>query len=186
VPVPSGPVFRQNVAVFSAEDVLDLYAQFSRAGVHCWVVGGWGVDALLRRQTREHHDLDLLVRDADLGTILELLADRGYALKLLWPRENTWISDPDSDDHWPTAFVLADGSDREVDIHVVQLTAAGEVLPLWETEIHLDRADLAGQGRIGGTSVACFTADMQLRAHSGYDLPDSHAADIKKLLEMLG
>jgi 2'-5' RNA ligase len=40
-------------------DVLDVLELLHRAGVPCWLVGGWGVDALVGRQTRRHSDVDV-------------------------------------------------------------------------------------------------------------------------------
>ena len=45
----------------SAQDALALYTMLVARGVASWVMGGWGVDALLGRATRPHHDLDVLV-----------------------------------------------------------------------------------------------------------------------------
>ncbi|MGZ4382041.1 MAG: nucleotidyltransferase domain-containing protein, partial [Gaiellaceae bacterium] len=42
-----------------ATDVLEVLAALGEAGVRASLEGGWGVDALVGRQTREHEDLDL-------------------------------------------------------------------------------------------------------------------------------
>lgn len=49
---------RRATSVADVHRVLDL---LSDADVETWVSGGWGVDALVGRQTRTHRDLDLLV-----------------------------------------------------------------------------------------------------------------------------
>ena len=46
--------------MLSAGDARTLYGALSAAGVRCWVVGGWGVDALIGQRTRPHKDLDVL------------------------------------------------------------------------------------------------------------------------------
>ena len=43
-----------------AHDVLEIVARLDAAGVRVWLDGGWGVDALIRHQTRDHEDLDLV------------------------------------------------------------------------------------------------------------------------------
>src|SRR4051794_21469752 len=43
------------------------------AGVRCWLAGGWGVDALVGRQTRVHRDLDLVLDRAHTETALRVL-----------------------------------------------------------------------------------------------------------------
>ena len=45
-----------------AHDVLEIVAGLDAAGVRVWLDGGWGVDALIRHQTRDHEDLDLVSR----------------------------------------------------------------------------------------------------------------------------
>lgn len=61
-----------------AEEVIALYALLEEHGVQVWVDGGWGVDALLQRQTRPHKDFDALVRFDDLIVFTEVLAARGF------------------------------------------------------------------------------------------------------------
>ena len=47
--------------------------------IRLWIIGGWGVDALLRKQTRTHDDLDVIVQQKDVGKANEL----GYSSVLL-------------------------------------------------------------------------------------------------------
>ena len=51
----------------TATAALELYRLLDAAGVRCWVIGGWGIDALVGRMTRSHHDLDLLVHRDDVA-----------------------------------------------------------------------------------------------------------------------
>ena len=44
-----------------ADDVALVVTALAEAGVAAWLDGGWGVDALLGEQTREHDDLDLVM-----------------------------------------------------------------------------------------------------------------------------
>jgi lincosamide nucleotidyltransferase A/C/D/E len=48
--------------MMSAADVLDVTSRLEAAGISFWLDGGWGVDALVGRETRPHSDLDLVVR----------------------------------------------------------------------------------------------------------------------------
>lgn len=43
----------------TAESVLELVEAITKLGAQPCIGGGWGVDALLARQPREHADLDL-------------------------------------------------------------------------------------------------------------------------------
>ncbi|MDQ3485221.1 MAG: hypothetical protein M3445_07400 [Actinomycetota bacterium] len=42
-------------------EVLAILAALEATGTRLWVAGGWGVDALVGRQTRARRDLDLLL-----------------------------------------------------------------------------------------------------------------------------
>jgi hypothetical protein len=52
------------------EDAVEL---LSELGVRWWVAGGWAIDLLIGRQTREHHDLDVLVLRPDHGVVRSFL-----------------------------------------------------------------------------------------------------------------
>ena len=43
----------------TAKDAINLYKLFDQHGIKVWIDGGWGVDALLGRQTCKHDDLDV-------------------------------------------------------------------------------------------------------------------------------
>jgi lincosamide nucleotidyltransferase A/C/D/E len=47
--------------------VAEILGRLDGAGIWYCVEGGWGVDALLGEQTREHDDLDLAVRLEELA-----------------------------------------------------------------------------------------------------------------------
>jgi hypothetical protein len=47
-------------------------------GISVWIDGGWGVDALLGYQTREHDDLDLVIELDDATRVMRLLGSLGY------------------------------------------------------------------------------------------------------------
>ena len=44
-----------------SDEVLAVLDRLADEGTAAWVDGGWGVDALLERQTRDHSDLDLVI-----------------------------------------------------------------------------------------------------------------------------
>src|SRR4051794_20537942 len=87
----------------SAQAAADLYELLRSRGIRCWVMGGWGVDALLEEQTREHHDLDVLVLGEDLPALGELFGEHGFGIQQVWEAENRWLELDGS--NWPTAFV---------------------------------------------------------------------------------
>jgi len=167
-----------------ADDVLSLYLAFEAAGAPVWLMGGWGIDALLGRQTRAHHDVDVLVGDADLERLRLCLIDLGFGLKYVWGDEARWICD----DAWtspleqPTAFVYEHPDGREVDVHVVR-RSNGAVEPLWNVPYVFTRDSLDAVGVIDGHPVRCLSREMQRTAHTGYAVAAEHRRDLELLDE---
>jgi len=100
----------------SGPEVLRILDALARAGVAAYVDGGWGVDALLMEQTREHEDLDLVIALADGERAEGALSALGFSL---------------SEDERPTRFVLGHGDGRRIDFHTVVFDdEGGGVQPL--------------------------------------------------------
>lgn len=166
-----------------AADAISLYRALGAAGAPVCVIGGWGVDALVGRQTRPHHDVDLLVDVADLERLRLCLINLGFVLKYTWDDEVRWIRD----DAWsspleqPSAFVYGDAGGREVDVHVVRQSDDGDVEMLWKAPYAFTAVGLSATGVIEGQSVRCLSREMQLKAHTGYVLPAHHLQDLELL-----
>jgi lincosamide nucleotidyltransferase A/C/D/E len=172
--------------MISTEDAIKLYKALSANGIQVWVLGGWGIDALLGEQTRPHKDLDLLMLLDDVARICALLGGQGFELKEIWS-ENRWAIDGRAMQTL-TAFVLKDAEDRELDFHAICLDEHGNGIPYWETEegFAFTKEDLRGNGMIGGYAVRCITAEKQMLCHTGYELPEKQVPDIGKLYEKFG
>jgi len=112
-----------------AEDVISIYRSLSANNIQVWLTGGWGIDALLREQTRPHKDLDVIMLLDDIVQMRELLGRDGYGLKELWS-ENRWVVDSHGTET-PTAFVLQDSAGREIDAHAMRLDDRGNGIPAW-------------------------------------------------------
>jgi len=163
-------------------DVINIYQSLSANDIQVWLTGGWGIDALLREQTRPHKDLDLIMLVDDVVRMRDLLGRDGYGLKELWS-ENTWVVDAYGTEI-PTAFVLQDSDGREVDVHAMRLDDRGNGIPAWaEDALVFKREDLAGEGLIAGFAVRCISPQMQVLCHRGYDLPDEQSRDLELLHE---
>jgi lincosamide nucleotidyltransferase A/C/D/E len=177
--------FRHDAPVMSARQVAGLQVRSIERGVDWCIVGGWGVDALLRTVTREHKDLDVLLPLAALQVGMSLLAEEGFLLASTWP-ESRGIADhhPLLGEPVPSAFVLAHADGREIDIHIYHERGT-QLVSLWDTDLALLSADLAATGAIDGVLVRCMTASMQLTCHQGYDLPAAHAADVRLLQQLV-
>ncbi len=66
-----------------ARDAAALCRMIAGRDMQCWVVGGWGVDALLGRQTRTHKDSDVLTLLRDLSTLMRTPPAPGWNAD--WP-----------------------------------------------------------------------------------------------------
>ena len=98
-----------------AGDIIGLYAELQDLSIKIWVDGGWGVDALLGKQTRPHKDLDIAIQQQDVSQFRALLEARGYKeIKLESAR--------------PWNFVLGDENGREIDVHVIVMDDKGNGL----------------------------------------------------------
>lgn len=150
----------------------------ARAGVSCWVMGGWGVDALLGRVTREHHDLDLLVDVASLPALASWMADAGFAHRYDWDETAPVELDGAT---WSTAYVAGHVDGRELDVHAVVPLQDGACRLATTDPWVLPEDTLTGTGRIGEVEVRCTSVAAQRAMHRGYDLPEHHVRDLAAL-----
>lgn len=150
-----------------AEDVVETIKLFKKADVNVWLDGGWGVDALLGKQTREHEDLDIVVQEKDLPQLRKLLEARGYKDV---PRGDTSA--------WN--FVLGDNAGRLIDIHAFTVDDEGNGF-YGNKGLTYPAKSFQGQGKVNGFSVKCITAGQIVKFHTGYNPPEKHIKDIKAL-----
>lgn len=161
---------------------MKVYRLMQEAGIDTWLQGGWGIDALLGRQTREHKDLGLLITVDDVARLLRLLYAHGFVLKHTW-EENRWVVE--DGEKVPTAFDLGCDDGSELDFHAVRFGGDDVILPEWSRGLAFSRADLGGIGLLDGIPVRCCSAEMQLRVHAGYNLPSYQKEDMRRLQEVL-
>ena len=155
-------------------DVLDLYHALQILRVEVWIDGGWGVDALLEKQTRPHADLDIAIQQKDVAKLLALLEARSYREIKLEIRR-------------PHNFVMADNLGHEIDIHVIVLDTKGNGIygQAENGEVYPAEA-LAGTGVIAGQTVRCVSAKWAIKFHSGYELKEKDYRDVSALCEKFG
>lgn len=153
---------------------VEILRAFDTAGTWYAVDGGWGVDALLGEQTREHGDLDLAVPLDEIDQVLRLLADLGFGLTL---------------DERPKRLMVRHRDGAEVDLHPLRFDEKGDG---WQIGAGANGGDAAyppgemTKGTIAGKSVRCLGAELQLRHHAGYDPGGVDRHDVGKLVERFG
>jgi lincosamide nucleotidyltransferase A/C/D/E len=97
-----------------ARDVREIVHHLHAAGVRVWLDGGWGVDALIGHQTRDHDDLDLVIPLGESGPARRTLTALGFELV---------------EDEPTLCFVARDAGDRCVDVHTVTFDDEGAPTP---------------------------------------------------------
>ncbi len=147
-------------------DVLDLLELFEGSGITACVDGGWGVDALLGRQTRDHDDLDIAVQHKDVPKLRKLLAAKGF----------NELARNDSTDYM---FVLRDQDGREVDVHAYTFDEHGN----HSYGIEYPAQALTGEGAIGGRVVHCIAPEYVIKFHTAYEPTQKDYDDVKLLCE---
>ena len=163
--------------MLSAEQAVELCEALEGARVRYWVMGGWGVDALLGRETRSHKDLDILALIDDLPQLRRLFGDNGFALCLVW-EESQWTES--AGERWPTAFVASDAIGREIDVHLIEILSDGLILQHYDNPWSLPES-FATTGTIDTKAVPCVSRAAQLKMHTGYVVPKEQELDLERL-----
>lgn len=158
------------MAKMDSKTAISIVAALHEHGMRCWLGGGWGVDALVGVQTREHDDLDIAVPTDHEHSAIELLGQQGYAII----RDSDWR---------PVLLVLVDSSGHRIDVHPIAFDADGNGvqanvggLPPFRY-----RKDDLVTGEIDGNQVPCLSARLQLEFHTGYKLSETGRADVALL-----
>lgn len=158
-----------------AATALSLLGDLQAHGVDVCVGGGWGVDALLGRQTRQHSDLDVWLPASHVEGLFVAFAGRGLDRIFPVPGDRPWN------------FVLHDGDSLRVDLHLYEALDDGRLHfgPVADGTRFPAEA-LAGRGVIAGTEVACEAPEWAIRWHTGYPTRDKDRHDVALLCERFG
>lgn len=154
-----------------AGEVVRIVDLLEAQGLQVWLDGGWGVDALVGRQTRKHDDLDIAIVLAEADAVIASLTGLGYQVHA---------------DELPTRLDLRDDQDHRVDLHPLTFDQAGNGLQqLQDGRYGTYTAEgLSGRGRVGRRPVRCLSRDLQLRFHTGYERDDNDRHDIDLLRQL--
>lgn len=156
----------------SASDVVEIVTWLEQHEINVWLNGGWGVDALLGRQTREHEDLDITLSAADRAAYSAAMESAGCRTYRV-----------DNDFNW----VLIDGRGRLVDTHLVDfsettITESG-VRTYGPAGLPFEVGSLEGRGTVAAKSVRCERAEFQVRGHTGYTPDENDYRDVLALCQ---
>ena len=180
-------VARQRMLTMPERDAVTILTALTEAEVRFWVAGGWGIDALLERQTRRHSDLDL---------VLDLRRDDENRARQVLAQVGLRFENPEAigDSRLPRVIQLHDRAGRVVDLLPVDLIS----LPII-SQRHPSRRDTDGdadpdserpylfaEGTIGSRTFPCLAPGVQLALHQGYDLSASDRNDVNLLCDRFG
>ncbi len=151
-----------------AHDVDEILGTLERAGVKVWLDGGWGVDALLGEQTREHDDLDVVLALDAVTAARNALATLGFIAR---------------EDELPTRLVLADARDRRLDLHPVTFDSAGGGIQRLQdgSSFRYPPTGFYGTGLVGAWPARCLSPETQLLCHTGYEPDEDDVCDVLAL-----
>jgi lincosamide nucleotidyltransferase A/C/D/E len=156
--------------MMNEKDAVFLLTKAADDNIELWLDGGWGVDALLGRQTRPHDDIDVFIQRNDDARFVKLLVEEGFV---------------ETDAQFTTdghkAFIHSDG--RAVDLHLFDFEGTDNLC--FEGEFY--QADvLSGQGQIGGLPVKCLSAEAQWLYHQGYEHDENDMHDVLLICNTFG
>jgi lincosamide nucleotidyltransferase A/C/D/E len=163
---PSKNKMKNDKSEMTAVDVIEIVKLLEKNGMTIIIDGGWGVDALLGEQTRNHEDLDVAVLHKDVPLIRSLLEARGY-------------QDIPRDDTCECNFVLGDDQGHLFDLHSCTFDAVGNNV----FGVEYPKDSWEGTGTINGYPVRCITPEWMVKFHTGYELDENDYHDVKLLCQ---
>jgi lincosamide nucleotidyltransferase A/C/D/E len=155
------------------DHVIEVVGLVEDLGMPVWIDGGWGVDALLEEQTREHQDLDIAIKLSDAATIIKALESKGYKLY---------------EDEMPTRLEMRGLEDRRVDLHPLTFDAQGNGLQQLQDGSYgkYTAEGLSGLGKVAGRIVKCLSPALQLKFHTGYIPDENDRHDVQLIVDKYG
>lgn len=140
-----------------ADEAVRIITELKNLGVHVTLDGGWGIDALLETETREHTDLDFLVEKKDVDKLKQYFSDNGFEQT---DNFNKW---------W---HVSVENETFIIDYHVIEIDEVGKAI--YGPKIRDDfpfpgifpAYALKGAGKINGVEVDCLSAEYRVRCQT--------------------
>ncbi|MDB5136557.1 MAG: tRNA nucleotidyltransferase [Mucilaginibacter sp.] len=147
--------------LMKATDVVEVIQLLTMHQIEVYVDGGWCVDALVAKQTREHLDLDIATPHCYEKQLRILLRERGF--------EEVRMNDSRA-----CNFVLKNPDGLLLDVHTYELDENGHNI----FGVAYEGTDLTGSGEINGYSVKCICAESTMKFHTGYPLDENDYHDV--------
>ena len=148
-------------------EVLEVLDAVRSTGCRFWLEGGWGVDALVGRQTRHHRDVDVDFDAAYEDEVLAVLSRLGFSIGTDWRPNRVELSAP---------------GDRWVDLHPLVIDDNGDARQAaLDGGWHEFHRTWFTTGVLGEVTVPCVSVEAQRLFHSGYELRAVDRFDLAQL-----
>ena len=126
-------------------DACEILSWAYNNNIEIWLDGGWGVDALLGKETRQHNDIDLFVEEKNYNKFIEIIKNKGF---------NEIVVEYTSEVH----TIWSDNKLRIIDLHMFKDNCDGTIC--YEGEV-FQKNIFDGVGKIGNIMVSCINAKNQ-------------------------
>ena len=149
---------------------MTIVSLLENANIKYWIDGGWGVDILAGKQTRNHRDIDVDFDAQYTEELLKILLKYGYEVDTDWKpvRIELYSKKYGYLDFHP--FILnEDGTSKQADL---------------EGGFYEFEKDFFCNAIFEGKTIPCISLKGQKIFHSGYELRDKDKQDIA-ILESL-
>jgi lincosamide nucleotidyltransferase A/C/D/E len=153
----------------TSDNVLNLYNRLKENGIAVWIDGGWCIDALIGRQTREHADLDIAVHRKDNVKLRQLLENYGY-------------NEVTRSDSSAFMYVMEDEAGKSVDVHAFEYDDNGRNI----YGVEYPFGSLTRTGTIDGQEVNCIDPKFMFQFKTWYEPKEKDIQDVRALSEKFG
>ena len=153
------------------KDLFEVLDFMEELDITYWLDGGWGVDVLIGRQTREHRYVDIKFDSRHTDGLLDALLAAGYVIETDWRPVRIELHHPERGYLDIHPFVLSkDGTAKQADL---------------EGGWYEFEADYFGRAVFAGREIPCISAKGQEIFHAGYEPREVDLHDMKIIEELL-
>lgn len=153
--------------ITTKEDLMTIINLLEDSNIKYWIDGGWGVDILAGKQTRNHRDIDVDFDAQHTEELLKILLKYGYEVDTDWK---------------PVRIELYSKKYGYLDIHPFILNEDGTSKQAdLEGGFYEFEKDFFSNAIFEGKTIPCISLKGQKIFHSGYELRDKDKQDISVL-----
>lgn len=161
---------RRRLFAVTPDDAIAVIDALEAAGCRPCLAGGWGIDALLGRQSRRHADLDVIIAPETVPAARRALMAAGF---------HELSEGVAAGPHMPVRVVARNAAGRSVDLLPLGLEALGPRSA--SAPVPFGGPDPAVAGQIGHRRIRCLSAGLQWHFHQGHPARAHNRNDLFRL-----